>query len=123
MTELDVRFRALSVRLINKNGKLVTVKKVNHSGYDPSTGSTINTETSVQVKAIISDFNLQSSGETYQPGLILSGDKKFSIAAADIDKPSIGDKIILEGVVYSVVRVLETWSGEQVSLYTLQART
>jgi hypothetical protein len=122
MTALDAKFRALATKLITKNGKSVTFASVTAGEYNPSISEVTNTSISATVKAIVEDYDLHSSGAGFSSGLIFSGDKKFSIAAAGITKPKPGDKITLDGVFYSVMRVTEVWSGEQICLFECQAR-
>ena len=121
MTALDKEFRKLATDLIAKYGKTVTLTSTAVGTYEPLVGQTVNASApvSVSVKAIIKDYKREFSSEK---GLILVGDKKFTIAAAGITKPKPGDTITLDGAVWRVVDVKETWSGEQIASYSVQAR-
>lgn len=123
MTALDVKFLALATRLITKNGKLIQYTSETAGIYNPSSGSVDKTMVTVSVKALVEDYTLANSGGVaFNQGLIESGDKKFSIPAAGFNKPKLGDKITLNTDVYQVVRIHETWSGEEISLFELQGR-
>ena len=119
---LDAKMRPLATKLVAKNGKSVTLTSITVGAYDPATGAATPTSTPATVKAVVSDYSTRRDGAGFTAGLILSGDKKFSIAAEGITKPKPGDTITLDGVVYAVVRVTETWSGELVALFDIQAR-
>lgn len=123
MTALDTKFRALATRLIDKNGKSVTFTSVKGLVYDTETRIAHNASHPVTVKALVEDYSLIGSGTTFQEGLVSGGDKKFSLAAAELTvKPKPGDSITLDTVVWNIVRVTEIWSGEQISLFECQAR-
>ena len=118
MTSLDVKFRKLATDKIAQFGKAVTHTVTTAGAYDPATGSLTPSTTTATLKAIISDYKPQAFGV----GLVLAGDKKLSIAAADITAPKPGDTITLDGVVWTVMNVQETWSGEQVAMLDIQVR-
>ena len=82
MTQLDTLFRGLATNLIEQFGKEVTFTSIGGVVYDPDTLTSHNSSVAVTVKAIVEDYSLHSSGMGFQTGLILSGDKKFSVAAA-----------------------------------------
>lgn len=120
MTALDTRFRSLATRLIDKNGKAVTFTVTGTSEYYPSLGIAEKSSTDYAVKAIVIDH---SQAAVFQSGgLVLAGDKQFTLAAAGITKPKPGDTITLNSVIYPIVRVVETWSGEEIAVYECQAR-
>lgn len=125
MTNLDDKFRPLAASLIAKFGKSITLTgAASDPVYDPSTGGvTAGTPSTQIVKALIEDYSLHSVGAAFSSGLILTGDKKISIAARGlIVSPTPGFMVTLNGVVWNVVNVQETWSGEQVAMYALQVR-
>ena len=122
MTALDTKFRALSNRLIDKYGKSVTLTSVTNGAYNPATGTSAKTTATSTVKAIVEDYNLHSSGVGFQTGLIKAGDKKVTIAALGITKPKPSDTITIDTVAWNIVRVVETWSGEQIAVYECQLR-
>lgn len=123
MTKLDTRFRALATRLINKYGKSITLTSITTGSYNPATGSVINTTSAASVKAIVEDYSYRDSGTGFADGLVKIGDKKFTVAAIDLSSsPKPGDTITLGSATYSVIRVIETWSGEQIASYELQGR-
>lgn len=125
MTALDITARNLAKKLINKSGKSLQIEFMGDRDYNPSTGSTTGDPSTIKtVKMVIADFDLQDSGAGFASGLIVAGDKNFSIAAADIPGlvPKSGDKITLNGDIWTIERVRETWSGEQIAKYDCQGR-
>lgn len=125
MTALDTKFRKLAQDLINKNGKLLPIKFIVNGTYNPETSEVMDrVETTVSVKMIVEDYDLHDSGAGFASGLIISGDKNFSIAAADLSqKPKSGDVITMDSKAWTIERVKETWSGEEICKYDCQARS
>lgn len=122
MTALDTRFRRLAAVKVQQYGTLVTLKVNTAAAYDPATGASVQTTKSSTTHALISDYSLQNSGSGFAAGLILSGDKKFSLAALDNAHIKPGDSIVLNGETYVVITVRELWSGEQITMYEVQGR-
>lgn len=123
MTALDKKFRKLATNLIDKYGKSVTLTSVTNGAYNPATGTSAKTTATSTVKAIVEDYSLHSSGVRFQTGLIKAGDKKVTIAALGIiTKPKPSDTITIDTVAWNIVRVVETWSGEQIAVYECQLR-
>lgn len=124
MTALDNKFRPLATKLIAKYGKSVTHTSVSAGTYNTATGEAANTDSASTIKSIIEDYGSLKDSSGFESGHILAGDKKFTIAAQSFTTaPKEADKITVDGVVYSVVRVIETWSGEQIAAYEIQGRT
>ena len=121
MTATDTRARATALRMIAKYGKAITFTSITAGSYDPATGAATPTSAAVTIKAVVDDY---SAGAIFQAGgMILSGDKKFTIAASALTtKPKPGDTITLDSVVFALTRITETWSGEQIALYECQGR-
>lgn len=117
MTALDKKFLPLSKSLIGRFGKTITIA---HSVfvYDPATGGSVESITSFAIKAIIEDYK----GTDFASGLIQQGDKKITIPAVGIEKPKPGYTMTFDSMTFQVVRVTETWSGEQVAVYEIQVR-
>lgn len=118
MTQLDTLFRGLATNLIGQFGKEVTFTSIGGVVYDPDTLTSHNSSVAVTVKAIIEDYKPRE----YGTGLILVGDKKLSVAAAGLTKPKPGDTVTLDSDTWSVISVNEEWSGEQISMYSIQIR-
>jgi hypothetical protein len=115
---LDAVARKVSSQLITKFGATITLTRVTEGVYDPSTGSTTNTETSETIIGVVDEYKSYD----FVNGLAVAGDKKIICAASDVAKPNLADKLTVQGIVYSILNVTETVSGEQDALYTLQAR-
>lgn len=124
MTELDNELPELVLELIAEFGTDVTYSHVEGSEYDPETSSTAFTVSSFDTKALVEDYNSQGSGQAFAAGLIKSGDKKFSMAAAAFDKePSPGDRVTFNGSIFNVVNIKATYSGQLPALYEIQGRS
>jgi len=122
MTTLDTKFRALATKMIDKFGKDATYTTVTTTtgAYDPLTGTNTTTaETATAIKVFISKF----SGGDYADGLVKRSDKKLLVSAEETITPELGDKVTIDSTVYQIVPpAIETWSGEQIAMYALQAR-
>lgn len=118
MTALDKTLGKVATKVIAKYGSPITFKSITTGSYNPSTGSSATTTTSTVTKAVVEDYNPRE----FVDGLILMGDKKFTVAAAGITKPKPGDKIMLNGKDYAVIRVSEIWSGEEIAAFEVQGR-
>lgn len=124
MTKLDDRFRPLATNLIAKYGKSVTYTSVSSGSYNTATGEAANTESTSTIKAIVEDYGSLKQSSGFESGHILAGDKKFTIAAQSFSSsPKETDKITVDGITYMAIRVIETWSGEQIASYEIQGRT
>lgn len=122
-TVLDKIARPLANKMIAQFGALVTITKVTPGAYDPNTSAATPTEVAETVRALVEDYNLVDSGAGFAAGLITFGDKKITVAATAITfEPTAGDKITYNSEVFTVMRVLKTYSGEQVAIYEIQAR-
>lgn len=116
---LDAKARATADKLIGKFGKQVTLTRVTEGSYNPATGEMSAGSTTTQtVAALIKDFN----GIEILSGGIEKGDRKVSIAALNATEPQIGDTMTIDSLVYSVLAVKTTWSGEKAAVYELQVR-
>lgn len=118
MTQFDTLFGGLATDLIGQYGKDVTFTSIGGVVFDPETLTSHNSSVPVTVKVIVEDYKPREFGT----GLILVGDKKFSVASAGLTKPKPGDTITLESSIWSVISVNEIWSGEEIAMYEIQAR-
>lgn len=115
---LDAVARKVSSQLITKFGATITLTRVTEGVYDPSTGSTTNTETPETIIGVVDEYKSYD----FVNGLAVEGDKKVICACQDVAQPNLGDKLTVGGITYSILQIQSTTSGEQDALYTLQAR-
>jgi hypothetical protein len=119
MTALDTSARALSVKLLDKFGKSITLQSIVEGAYDPVTGDmAANTVTTSYPLAVVGDFK----GLALASGVIQYGDRKVTIAASGSVLPLPTDKVIIDTETYNVISVKSIWSGELAALYELQVR-
>jgi len=116
---LDATLRPLAVELIAEYGKSITLTRVAASGsYDPATASISETSTPETIKAIVEDYK----GYEFANGLILTGDKKLTVAASGLTAPNVGSTVTIDSVIFTIVSVKTEMSGELAALYYIQAR-
>lgn len=86
------RQRATALRLIEKSGKPVTMQRTAQGEYDPSTGGSVDTVTSINGYGVMLNFkNTEIDGSN-----ILSGDRKMLYVG---DEPKVNDVYINKRVV------------------------
>src|SRR5690606_18860064 len=125
-TAVDRALPPVAARLIAQFGKSITLIYPGAGPvYDPETGPTIE-EPSVEgeTKAIVEEYSamLMLTGQSSADG-IRRGDQKLTIAAHGLaDPPTPEVTVRIDGLVYQVVQVDATYTGELVGLYTLQIR-
>ena len=120
----DSSMAATALWLINKRGKTVTFYRVTQGAYDPATGLAIATESAITIKALVQDFSRASDGFAFASGLVIDGDKRLSVAASSLSfAPMPGDKVTVDGNIYTVQDVKTTFAGELPVLYDMRGRT
>lgn len=119
MTALDTSARALSVKLLTKFGKDITLQSIVEGAYDPLTGDmSANTITSTTHTAIIKDYK----GLDFISGVIQANDRKVIIAASGATTPLPADKVTIDSEDYQVIASRYIWSGALAALYEMQVR-
>jgi hypothetical protein len=120
---LDVRARATALRLIVKYGKTLAYTAISDGVYDPATASTAPAATTYTVKAVVEDYAYRTAGAGFVSGLIRDGDKQITLAAQGLGfVPQSGDRVLVDGTVYTSRNVKATYSGEQVAIYVIHGR-
>ncbi len=120
MTALDTRARATAERLIATYGKTMVINRAAVGAYDPTTGTSTETPTAYTVKGVVS----QPSESQFNSGFALAGDIKVLLAASALEIiPTPGDELVFDGVTWQVVAAPAIYSGEQVAIYEVLART
>ena len=93
--------RKTATKLMSKFGGDVTLRTVTTGIYNPTTGTASEATSDASIKGVLEDVNAREVGD-----LIQAGDRRLTIAAADVNAaPTTADRIIISGVTYQVVRI------------------
>lgn len=120
MTSLSTKALLLSKRLIDKYGATIALTTIITSEYNIATGETINTSTSVTVKALIDVFGAAPI-TSFQDGLVIRRSRQFIVAATGIPRPKPGDEITQDGELWLINSLTDESTGSQSAYYLLQA--
>ena len=109
--------------LIAEWGQVVTFVRKESSAYDPETGATTDTETSKQVKVVISKLDITEYGGLYQ-----QNDVKIILDPVQVDYTYITTQdyflVPREGAPDEYMKVIEpkTYRGDRPVAYVIIAR-
>jgi hypothetical protein len=93
--------RKVASKLMAKFGGEATIRRVTVGAYDPATGTAAETTSDTSVRGVLEDVNAREVND-----LIQSGDKRLTVAAADVAAvPSTADRVLISGVTHQVIRV------------------
>ena len=93
--------RKVASKLMAKFGGVATIRRVTPGVYNPTTGTASETNTDTAVRGVLEDVNVREVND-----LIQSGDKRLTIAAADVAAvPSTADRVLIGGVTHQIIRV------------------
>ena len=93
--------RKVASKLMAKFGGVVTINRVTAGVYNPTTGTASETVAGTAVRGVLEDVNVREVND-----LIQSGDKRLTVAAADVAAvPSTADRVLISGVTHQVIRV------------------
>ena len=93
--------RKVASKLMAKFGGVVTINRVTAGVYNPTTGTVSETTTDTAVRGVLEDVNVREVND-----LIQSGDKRLTVAAADVAAvPSTADRVLIGGVTHQIIRV------------------
>ena len=95
---------ATALRLIARFGRTIQYVPIIEGEYDPTTGMMTTTETPTNVMACDFDFEDKSGGQGYQDGLVQAGDR-YALVAPTIAQINTSDKLIIDGVKWSIISV------------------
>lgn len=110
--------RKAAAKLTSKFGGDVTLRTVTPGVYNPTTGTASETESDVTIKGVLEDVNAREVGD-----LIQAGDRRLTIAAADVGStPTTSDRVIISGVTYQVIRLTTIEQDNQPITYELILR-
>ena len=110
--------RKTASKLMSKFGGDATIRTVTTGVYNPVTGTASESTSDTTVKGVVEDVSAREVGD-----LIQAGDRRLTIAAADVTAaPTTADRIIISGVTYQVVRITTIEQDNQPITYELILR-
>ena len=93
--------RKVASKLMAKFGGVVTINRVTAGVYNPTTGTASEVASGAVVRGVMEDVNVREVND-----LIQSGDKRLTVAAADlISAPSTADRVVVGTVTHQIIRV------------------
>nr|QNJ59846.1 MAG: hypothetical protein [Bacteriophage sp.] len=93
--------RKVASKLMAKFGGVVTMQPVTAGVYNPTTGTASEVVAGVAMRGVMEDVNVREVND-----LIQSGDKRLTIAAADLAvAPSTADRVAVGAVTHQIIRV------------------
>jgi len=110
--------RKTASKLVKRFGGDVTVRVITVGAYNPVTGTASETTSDTTVKGVLEDVTLREVNE-----LVQAGDRKLTVAAADLSSaPTTADKILIGGVTHQVIRVVTIEQDNQAITHELILR-
>jgi hypothetical protein len=98
---LATSLRKVSSKLMSKFGGEVTIRRITVGAYNTSTGTAAETTSDTVLRGVVEDVSVREVND-----LIQSGDKRLTVAAADVATvPSTADRVLISGVTHQVIRV------------------
>jgi hypothetical protein len=93
--------RKVASKLMARFGGVVTLRSVTTGVYNATTGTISETVTDTTVRGVLEDVNAREVNE-----LVQAGDKRLTIAAADIAAaPKTADRVVIGGISHQIIRV------------------
>ena len=93
--------RKVASKVITKFGGEVTIRRITVGAYNTSTGTAAETTSDTVLRGVLEDVSVREVND-----LIQSGDKRLTVAAADVAAvPSTADRVLIGGVTHQVIRV------------------
>lgn len=110
--------RKVASKLMAKFGGTTTIRRITVGAYDPATGTAAETAADTVVRGVLEDVNIREVND-----LIQAGDKRLTIAAADVaNAPITADKVLILSVVHQVISVATTEQDNTAITYELILR-
>mgnify|MGYP000547244235 FL=1 len=110
--------RKTATKLMSKFGGDVTLRTVTPGIYNPTTGTASEVTADASIKGVLQDVSAREVND-----LIQAGDRRLTIAAADVNAaPATADRVIISGVTYQVVRIATIEQDNQPITYELILR-
>jgi hypothetical protein len=93
--------RKVASKLMAKFGGTATIRRITIGAYNPTTGTAAETTSDTELRGVVEDVNVREIND-----LIQSGDKRLTVAAADVAAvPSTADRVLIGGVTHQIIRV------------------
>ena len=93
--------RKVASKLMAKFGGVATIRRVTPGVYNPTTGTASETTSDTALRGVLEDVNVREVND-----LIQSGDKRLTVAAADVAAvPGTADRVLIGGVTHQIIRV------------------
>jgi hypothetical protein len=93
--------RKVASKVITKFGGEATIRRITVGAYNTSTGTAAETTSDTVLRGVVEDVNVREVND-----LIQSGDKRLTVAAADVAAvPSTADRVLIGGVTHQIIRV------------------
>jgi len=110
--------RKTATKLMSKFGGDVTLRTVTPGIYNPTTGTAPEATSDTSLKGVLQDVSAREVGD-----LIQAGDRRLTIAAADVTAaPTSADRLVIQGQVFQVVRIATIEQDNQPITYELILR-
>ena len=110
--------RKVARKWMAKFGGVATIRRITMGAYDPATGTAAETAADTVVRGVLEDVNVREVND-----LIQAGDKRLTIAAADVaNAPITADKVLIASVVHQVISVATTDQDNTAITYELILR-
>lgn len=98
---LATPLRKVASKLMARFGGVVTIRRVLAGAYSPGAGTVAESVTDTVTRGVLEDVSLREVND-----LVQSGDKRLTIAAADVAvAPTTADEVVITGTVYQVITV------------------
>jgi hypothetical protein len=123
MTALDAKFGALAVKLLAKFGKNVQYSVIGAATYNPAAGRAVAASITTTVRAFVSRAAMgPASGFLANASSPLEENRREILIAGNAVAASQNDRIIVDGITYTVVQNSPVYSGETIALHVITAQ-
>jgi hypothetical protein len=110
--------RKVASKVIAKFGGEVTIRRITVGAYNATTGTAAETTSDTVLSGVLEDVSVREVND-----LIQSGDKRLTVAAADVAAvPSTADRVLISGVTHQVIRVTTVEQDNEPITYELILR-
>jgi hypothetical protein len=93
--------RKVASKLMVKFGGEATIRRITVGAYNTSTGTAAETTSDTVLRGVLEDVSVREVND-----LIQSGDKRLTVAAADVAAvPVTADRVLIGGVTHQIIRV------------------
>ena len=93
--------RKVASKLMAKFGGVATIRRVQTGVYNAVSGTITENTTDTPVRGVLEDVSVREVND-----LIQSGDKRLTIAAADVTTaPATADRVLIGSITHQIIRV------------------